>query len=811
MSQFRPGALIAIIVFAVFAAYAYLAPATYRANALLVAESASAGPSATMFQPLEAGRRLGEAILDAKTLASLSAERAGSSAPDARAQAASVVRHALEIDTSDGHTFSIGYRDQDAVRTANACNLLAKRAAEVAPQVLVDRTAERAADAKRQQQTQELAAFLALHPQVAAEAPPAADKSPDQDPALSAFHAEKANLDKRILELESGVASDNPYVDPKDSDIAILRRRQAEIESAVTARKAALETKPTDSTLSPELRAEWKRLLEAMSASSAEAQAQVHPTVQAHVAMVATEPSTPLEPNRHLILFLGAVFGSGLGTAFALASRAAQQRRSKSSRPPPRGMQPAPPAQAPQPPAMQSAPWAAAPAGPSPTQLAAVPEIRVPVAPALPSGLGPSVPVTQPQRTSAPPIVPIPQRPISSAPPGPELAPAELVKQSSSRPPARRFASTLVLPPTENPTPTDDLSADPLLASANTVWEQQIRAHEVPGFAVVKAGSEPPPRTSPTGSPAPFVSSRPTSSGPPPAATIQRTTSRPPNQMKVTQPLGSFLPDNAWANPANGARPSAHPSPIPPPRSPSPAPPPPSGSQYSYVSTAPSGSHQAAPVSTRPSTIRVREVQSDWRPDPNLTPEAQRALCESLYPYAVENCFVMAVISVPESVGYKSRVAAELALMLAESGHPRVLLLEGDFQRPWVQRTMRVDMPIATGFSQQLNGRTQGAQAAPWSVLGCSKSLHVLAEGMMRTPGLMLSRHFADCLRELRGYYDFIVIDGPTASLDVDAGALNAVTDGIVTVCPARGSANLAHLQTLFAQKRFSAFATAPG
>ncbi len=804
MTQIRPGALIAIIVFAVFAAYAYLAPATYRTSALLVVESAGAGPPANMFQPLEAGRRLGEAILDAKTLASLSAERAGSSAPEARAQAASLVRHALEIDTSDGHTFSIGYRDQDPARTANACNLLAKRAAEVAPQVLVDRTAERAADLKRQQQTQELAAFLALHPQVAAEAPPAPDKSPDQDPALSAFHAEKANLDKRILEIESGIVSDNPYVDAKDSDIALLRRRQAEIETAVTARRAALEAKPTDSTLSPELRAEWKRLLDAMSASSADAQAQVHPAVQAHVTAVAAEPSTPLDPNRHLILFLGAVFGVGLGTAFALASRAAQQRRSKSSRPPAKGMQPAPP------PAAQAAPQAPAQAllQPRPPP-AAVPEMRLPVAPALPSGLGPSVPVTQPQRSSAPPIVPIPQRPISSSPPGPSPEQAEVVKHGSSRPPARRFASTLVLPPTENPTPTDELSADPLLASANTVWEQQIRAHEVPGFAVVKAGSEPPPRTSPTGSPAPFTT-KPVSSAPPPAATIHRTTSRPPNQMKVTQPLGSFLPDNAWANPANGARPTGIPSPIPPPRSPSPAPPPPSASQYSYVSTSPP-SNSSIPISTRPSAIRVREVQSDWRPDPTLTPQAQRALCESLYPYAVENCFVMAVISVPESVNYKSRVAAELALMLAESGHPRILLLEGDFQRPWVQRTMRVDMPIATGFSQQLNGRTQGRQPEPWSVLGCSKSLHVLAEGMMRTPGLMLSRHFSDCIRELRGYYDFVVIDGPTSSLDVDAGALDAITDGIVTVCPARGSANLAHLQTLFAQKRFSAFATAPG
>ena len=80
----------------------------------------------------------------------------------------------------------------------------------------------------------------------------------------------------------------------------------------------------------------------------------------------------------------------------------------------------------------------------------------------------------------------------------------------------------------------------------------------------------------------------------------------------------------------------------------------------------------------------------------------------------------------------------------------------------------------------------------------------------MRTPGLLLSRQFGECLSELRSYYDFIVIDGPTASLDVDSGALDAVTDGLVTVCPATGSPALARMQGLFSAKRFSAFATAP-
>jgi Mrp family chromosome partitioning ATPase len=347
-----------------------------------------------------------------------------------------------------------------------------------------------------------------------------------------------------------------------------------------------------------------------------------------------------------------------------------------------------------------------------------------------------------------------------------------------------------------------------VLASAARAWDQQIRAHDVPGFAVVKPGSEPPPPIEPAApvvAPSSVYSVRPASSDPPPVtAAVPRSTARPPNQMKVTQPLGSFLPDSVWTDPAQEAvaRRSQPPRSPAPPRSPSPVP----ASQYSYVSTAP-------PPSSSPSknVVLVQEVPKSWRPDPSLTPAAQRGLCEQLYPYAVENCFVLSVVAVPESVGYKSRVTAELALALAESGHPRILLLEGDLHRPWVQRMIGVDMPISTGFSQQLNGRAQGsAPGSRWTVLGCSRSLHVLAEGMMRSPGLLLSRQFAECLRELRTYYDFIVIDGPTASLDVDSGALDAVTDGVVTVCPAKGSASIAHMQNLFTRKRFSAFATAP-
>jgi Mrp family chromosome partitioning ATPase len=799
MSQVRPGILIASIIFAIFAAYAYLAPATYRTSALLMVESATPSTPAKLPEPLEAARRLSEAILDRTLLERLAKERASSDTPEARAVAASQVRQSLEIDTSDGHAFSIGYRDTDKERVQRACNALAHHAVELAPVVLVDRAAEREAELKRQQQTQELAAFLALHPEAAAEASPTG-QSPETDLALSAFHAEKANLEKRLLELESGRGSDNPYLEARDKDPTLLRRRLAEINSAVNARREAFNAKAPSKGLSPELRAEWKRLLDAMTKVAA-AGTMTAPQLQARIATAAATPSAPIDPNRPLLLFFGVVFGGGLGAAYTLVARASQQRRTKSSRPPLAAQQ--------------------------------LINVEVPPAPAVPSGLGPSVPsYPAPQQVYvAPPIVPVPQRQISSSPPeaGPRFDRTQPIQQpvrtpvpvppegerrnhpSSNPPPsggARRFASTLVLPPAENPLAADPL-ADPALATAARAWDDEIRAHAVPGFAVVRPGSEPPPARPASNVPPPVAPQAPPpqAAAPAPSHAEPAARSRPRSQMKVTQPLGSFVPELLLKEQAaqRGEPPARQPEPSRPPaapRSPVPRSPsiaPASESRYSYVSSVPPAENNV--------TI-VRPTPPNWAPEPTLNPESRRSVCEQLYPLAVEGCFVVLVVGVPESLEHKSRVAAELALALAESGHPRILLMEGDMQGPRMHRLMHVDMPMSAGFSQQLRDRINGNSERRWTVVGAGKALHVLAEGMMRSPGLLLSRQFSEGLADLRNYYDFIVIDGPSASLPVESQALDAVANGVVYVCGKQGSPSLASLQSMFSEKRLQTVVT---
>jgi len=206
----------------------------------------------------------------------------------------------------------------------------------------------------------------------------------------------------------------------------------------------------------------------------------------------------------------------------------------------------------------------------------------------------------------------------------------------------------------------------------------------------------------------------------------------------------------------------------------------------------------------------VRPTPSKWAPDPTLKPALRRPVCEQLYPLAVEGCFIVLVVGVPESLEQKSRVAAELALALAESGHPRILLMDGDMQAPRVHRLMHVDMPMSAGFSQQLRDRINGNAERRWTVVSCGKALHVLAEGMMRSPGLLLSRQFSEGLADLRNYYDFIVIDGPGASLPVESQALDAVANGVVYVCGKQGSPALAQLQALFRERRLQTVVTSP-
>jgi Mrp family chromosome partitioning ATPase len=185
--------------------------------------------------------------------------------------------------------------------------------------------------------------------------------------------------------------------------------------------------------------------------------------------------------------------------------------------------------------------------------------------------------------------------------------------------------------------------------------------------------------------------------------------------------------------------------------------------------------------------VAPRSLPSGWRLEASLERggkgrEILAALCDQVKKHSAAQCFVVAVVGEYSVLDAKSIVSARLSAMLASEGEKRVLLMEANFDFPAVHRVLSIEMPHSEGFSQQLRARRRAASHTPWKVVRCSDALHVLAEGVVRSPGILLSREFADAIAELRGSYDVIVVDGPIAGLGVETKPLDAVTDGIAVV-----------------------------
>jgi Mrp family chromosome partitioning ATPase len=157
-------------------------------------------------------------------------------------------------------------------------------------------------------------------------------------------------------------------------------------------------------------------------------------------------------------------------------------------------------------------------------------------------------------------------------------------------------------------------------------------------------------------------------------------------------------------------------------------------------------------------------------------------LRDQLYRLAANGCFIVGVTSARGAASDKSCVAAQLASVMAAPGKARVLLLEANFDRPSVHRLMRVDVPFSQGFSEQMRRRMTPAPRSPWVLVRCAPNLHVLAEGLVRSPGLLSTVQFGEALAELRPFYDVIVADGPLAEGTIDTCAFDALVDGIVIV-----------------------------
>jgi Mrp family chromosome partitioning ATPase len=764
----RIGILTAAVTFACFCAYAFLSPATYRATATVVIESSS---DSTAFGPLEAARRLHEAVLDRDLLARFSTEQAPAASPEARIQIARAIQAAFQIDSVDGHVFTVSFSDSDPARVERRCNELAVRAVERGPRLLAPERDERqrALDEERRRRVNDLVAFLAAHPELsgATESKQAAREGTDAE-----LLAEKARIEARIAEREARGSSDNPYTDTPngDAEAAQLVRRLADINAALGARQTTSGPKSARPKPSPEIMAEWQRLLAEVGKArvAAEAAKSAPVTFKARLVSRAVAPTSPVEPNRPLWLLVGAAASLAAFALSALAGKALGQRgaaRGLGSYPPAGFGSSFPPASSANPPAseLSSAPPLPLPeiGSESYQSSSAPPALAAAPASSLPSPFPPATDL----RSSTPAPLPMPDASQTSV----SLPPARVIaitndSQSASAPPR-------VLPSVEPRRPGGDGAA------IGARSERALRA-------AVEVNAD---------VPAAHPARHANSSNPP----LPRVA---PTSARTTQVLGS--PIQPILAPGSRRTSSAGASPSPSRTTPTPA------TGYSYVSTPPpfeaNSAPSSGPASPRPTTISTRPAPPGWRADLSLLPESRRALCNEIYPQAVDRCLVIAVLGGSGSAEGKSRLAAELALALAESGHPRVLVLEGNLQRPAVRRFLRVDMPSGLGMSQQLRSRIEVRARRPWTVVECTPTLHVLAEGSQGTPELMLSRPFEDCVTELRSFYDFIIVDGPMLDDPASCRAVEDVIDGAVLLSSSRDDADLQRARSLFPGKRIS-------
>lgn len=828
----------AACVFGAFAAYAYLAPATYRTHAVVKLE-APEQLSKELPGPKEAVAAIRAAVLTQELFREL-ARLMGSDTPETRLRIANQIQSGLQVSAEARDTFAFTFTDSDAERAQKACNLVARRAAEVLPKVLLKVTSS-APPSPKQKKLEELLAFLAKHPEVSAASAErdsdtpsesARPKSVGDDPLIQALTTERRVAMAELAKLEA-VDPNNPYADGVENEIRSIKARLRELNQGIAARREGLEGAARQATppekadekqgARAELNEQWAAMLEQLMAEPDAKPAAPAPSGKGVVIREAGFPRWPVSPDRQLLLLLGSlaalvVAAGGVAHGMVSAKRAqAKLGKAPQHNEPARDLAHAnanTEQTAPAPAALQQE---AEPAGqplmgpnhtpvmdvallkgsPPDADGAQAPHHEARPGPSLTPGLGHTLPIDEPSpaRTHAIADVEMPRTAMG----GFVVLDTEGVGVSSDRPanhaesmgtmprpisvreiPAQReVASDLPKEPEDNGpdievrVPTRTLEAEPSAAPVEpTASDDDDRMSD-----------EPP--------------ARPNADGP--GSRYQAP------KRKHTQMLGSptwVTGQKAASIPPESGRYSFVSHPPPPGR--------PDAGLQPPAAPREGGSTALARHRQRFALVATHPPPPGWTLDNKLVPESLGRLCQSLRNQAGQGCVVVGVTGFAELTAEKSRLAAGLAAGLAYGAHHRVLLLEGDFQMPHTHKTMGIEMPISAGFSQQLqlrrshnHGRSGDNDEMPWLVVECIPTLHVLAEGVIRSPGAILSQQYEECIKELKGNYDFLIVDGPAVTSEVECRAFAQLVDGVVVGTPRAGMELPGEIHTTFHGRRF--------
>jgi tyrosine-protein kinase Etk/Wzc len=145
--------------------------------------------------------------------------------------------------------------------------------------------------------------------------------------------------------------------------------------------------------------------------------------------------------------------------------------------------------------------------------------------------------------------------------------------------------------------------------------------------------------------------------------------------------------------------------------------------------------------------------------------ESLHALCVNLMLRTSQRPQQVIFVTSPNSGTGKTFIAANLAAVMADSGH-RVLLIESDMQKPGVQRLVSIyGAPGLTDLLARRRILDQVIQEHP------SAGFDVILQGSKtrKSSALLMSSQMDVVMKELRERYDYIVINGAPSSPGCDA------------------------------------------
>jgi Mrp family chromosome partitioning ATPase len=756
-------------------------PRTYGAEATLVLDE-----SAHVENPIALAGRIEAALLEREVLSSAAMDLP----PELRSpDPIGRLRAGIHVQSRGALGYVVEFRGSDPQSVQRIANRLADRAVALVPKLAASPD-DAAPMIELAAKTRAVTEFLSAHPEVTTEQDGESGRPPSDDGALELLRTERRLLEQRLA---TG-AGDNPYADASD-DPAQLMRRLVELKTTIQRREAALKRPKaaTSAPASPELTAQWRTLLAQLAEAQAKANSPTKkPLVSAHITARASLPTSPLTPNR-LVLSVVAVLLSlaAAMVAFVLPRKGVPQRHSppgaKRSEPPsavaggggpPKAPSDAPPAHGT--PIVRSEPPVERSDPPGPMRPASEPPGPIgpmrPVVVSSVSGATPEVHVeAKPRRRTSPGGMEAPSDEQASALAATVVGPAQGGAAGSTRhaPPAAPLFGSRPPPgagsysvSSSHPPPSQGVGT-----ATRTVVERlsPLQSQRPPGQSAQHHSSPPP--TAPVAMPQ--IMSRPPALDPEAERWAARFETLPPPPLEQpaaeeaapkrggagrwkTQVMGSMVPLEVQA-----AREERRP-----------------------LSEPPATAHDAhvVPVQQAPtpaaSTLVHHDVASDWRPNADPNHPHVVALRDSILKQGLARHLRVAVTNARGAAG-KAQLAGALSLSLSQAG-ARVLLVEADFDEPQVHQAMALNAPSGAGFSQQIIARRHDRQARPWVVVRCSPTLQVLAEGRMRSPGMLGSGEFERAISELGEQHDVLVMHAPSLDKPTDLQVIDALAQAAV-------------------------------